>query len=551
MSKYFNRNIIKKGLIIGTSIVLLLGVASCKKDNVQEYLDSSFAIVYKNKVPYLINQEKKTYSLAEYDDIIELFNDYICVKKNGKFGFINLTGKLVVDCIYDMAYPMYEEKAVVVKDNVRYIIDNTGNIIYTFAQDITSESYFSCNHLLVQRDGKYKYLEYNEENKSFTLETKEFDYGTSFNEDYAVVAIHDEKIIYKQDEDGHDTTEVLEVKELENLKYNFYSTDGNLLFDEYEFDYADNFHEGFARVGKLGEVSVAVVKTSTKNAAAQTKKIEGINYNYINKNKEYLHLNTDYYKLTYSYNSSTVNIAHTNELVSFPYACNFNDGYAVVAQLSCLSGNDTLIKNYCIIDKDGKMDYIYAIKVDTSFYYGYNNANEFYAKAAGGAWYNTVFKFNDTIVFKTGNTLESSYFKIKFAQLNYEEDRPNVSHPFNMFYNATYEICERHKEEGSAAYVYDYIPDWIIDYNDEYLDGVSSPFLAISAAESPYEMSDIKKSKYITSEYPLVFSTRINRSNCYGLLSFKYSSHTDTLGNELTDAVVYYILDPIYDKIIF
>ena len=44
---------------------------------------------------------------------------------------------------------MYEEKAVVILDGNYQIIDNSGNTLYTFTDNIISESYFSEDMLIV------------------------------------------------------------------------------------------------------------------------------------------------------------------------------------------------------------------------------------------------------------------------------------------------------------------------------------------------------------------------------------------------------------------
>ena len=123
-----NNYIFKKSFIFLFSLLIILTMSSCNK-NKQTYINNAMAIVYKDNTPYLINEKKETFNLSEYDEIIEIFNEYIAVKKEGKYGFIDLTGKLVIDTIYDKVYPMYEEKAVVIKDESTYIINKDGNIM--------------------------------------------------------------------------------------------------------------------------------------------------------------------------------------------------------------------------------------------------------------------------------------------------------------------------------------------------------------------------------------------------------------------------------------
>ena len=49
-----------------------------------------------------------------------------CVKINGKYGFINKKGKLVVNAIYDNAFSYENGLAYVAKGSNAYFIDKTG-----------------------------------------------------------------------------------------------------------------------------------------------------------------------------------------------------------------------------------------------------------------------------------------------------------------------------------------------------------------------------------------------------------------------------------------
>ena len=139
------KNIMKKTIICSLSTLSVLSLSNCTKGPGTNYIDDAIAIVYQDEKPYLINANKDTYALDYYDEVEDIFNDYIAIKKDGKYGFIDRTGKLTVQPSYDKVYPMYEEKAVVIKEGVYQIINNTGKTIYTFEDGLTSESYFSNN----------------------------------------------------------------------------------------------------------------------------------------------------------------------------------------------------------------------------------------------------------------------------------------------------------------------------------------------------------------------------------------------------------------------
>ena len=60
------------------------------------------------------------------------FNENLaCVKKNGKYGFVNAKGKVVVKTIYDDAHDFHNGLAYVVKGDKAYFINKTGKRIIT------------------------------------------------------------------------------------------------------------------------------------------------------------------------------------------------------------------------------------------------------------------------------------------------------------------------------------------------------------------------------------------------------------------------------------
>ena len=103
---------LKKSLICTLSITSLISLNSCNNAPSKDYIDNAIAIVYQDEKPYLINANKETYALDYYEEIEQSFNDYIAVKYEGKYGFIDKTGKQTVPTIYDKVYPMSEEKAI-------------------------------------------------------------------------------------------------------------------------------------------------------------------------------------------------------------------------------------------------------------------------------------------------------------------------------------------------------------------------------------------------------------------------------------------------------
>lgn len=89
------------------------------------------------------------------------------VKKDGKYGYINTKGKLVIDAVYDYAEDFSEGRAIVGNsgygasgDHVQYgVIDKNGKTIVKLKYDAIGN--FSEGMAWVEKDGKYGYVNKN------------------------------------------------------------------------------------------------------------------------------------------------------------------------------------------------------------------------------------------------------------------------------------------------------------------------------------------------------------------------------------------------------
>lgn len=207
-------------------IFLLLFITGCNSD---EKFSDGYAIVYKENTPYLLNKANQLYDLSKYDQIGDIFGEYIVVMKYKgevlKYGYIDNNGNEVIKPQYDIAYPFSEGLAVVVKEGKYMIINPDNKVQYEFTDGYQAYSSFKEGYLKIEKNGKFTYL-----SKDFKICDKEFDGIEDFNEGYALV-----------------TTIENNVK-----SFNFIDTDFNLLFtnqlDGYEF--VDSFYSGYARIGK-------------------------------------------------------------------------------------------------------------------------------------------------------------------------------------------------------------------------------------------------------------------------------------------------------------
>lgn len=94
--------------------------------------------------------------VTEYDHVSCLFEGLAWVQKDGKWGYINKTGKVVIPLQYDDAYSFYEGLAVVKKDGKYGFINKTGKIIVPLQYDDVGAFYEGL--AWVYKDGEEFYI---------------------------------------------------------------------------------------------------------------------------------------------------------------------------------------------------------------------------------------------------------------------------------------------------------------------------------------------------------------------------------------------------------
>ena len=539
------KNIFKKSLVCTLSLTTFISLQSCNKGPSTEYIDNAIAIVYQNEKPYLINANKETYALDYYEEIDNVFSDYIAVKYKGKYGFINQTGKLIIPTIYDKVYPMYEEKAVVIKDGIYQIINSEGKTIYTFTDSIISESYFKEDHLIVSRNDLYGFLKFNKNDNSFTLSDIKYKQVKQFNEGYAAVALNKEEIIYKTDEEGNQTEEIEEIRVYDDLKYNYINTNFELIFNEFTFDYADSFSNGFAVVGYKDTI------TSPYYDSPNTITSEGLKYKYITPlgttyhfNHRYTHEYIVYIEIDRGHTTSELikeNIHLTDELY-FPYVESFTTDLAFVAKYRFNSHVSSYVKEYMLVDLNGTMPYTEAIRLKSAFKFGHDDNKDYQAQTPGMFVTDNLIKFNNTYLFKAGQTLNAPSWQVLYINYDVEDNT-------YKFDTVTWKLFDT--EIDSNGNEVEIIPNWAKQYNQEYLNNASSTLLLKYSIEHPYEMMDFQVTN-IAEKETLINAIRISRSDSYGLVKYETSTvEYDNYFDTSTNVTASFILEPIYDKIIY
>lgn len=74
----------------------------------------------------------------QYEHVSRFNEGYAPVKSNGKYGFINTKGEVVVPCIYDLAHSFYEGYATVESNGKWGVVDKKGRVIIQPIYDYVS-----------------------------------------------------------------------------------------------------------------------------------------------------------------------------------------------------------------------------------------------------------------------------------------------------------------------------------------------------------------------------------------------------------------------------
>lgn len=319
---------LKKLVILGLALLSIGVLTSCEEE--REQIDNVVAIGYLNNDIYLLSSDNNSLLLEGYDLIQENIDEYMYFRQDGLFGYIDIRGKEVIQAKYERAYPMKENKAVVVSEGKHQIINNKGDVLYTLPNNVISTSYFSENFLRVELDGKYGFLQFKEETNEFILPGEfVYDYALPFSEGYAVVGI-----------ETH-TSQVEGAATNTSVKYNYLRNDFILLFENFDLDDAESFSNGLAKVGKYTK-DVKVESVGTGNQYKPPKYYDMNVYYYINTSGKYLIDKSTNMPLECHYGSSSANGVITT--AKFKYY--INDSII-----------DNLFKDYTFYKDDGTVIY--------------------------------------------------------------------------------------------------------------------------------------------------------------------------------------------------
>lgn len=201
----------------------------------------------------------------ELQQINDFSEGLASAKKDGKWGFIDKKGNVVIDFIYEYAGNFLEGLASVKKDGKAGYINAKGEVIVDF---IYSSTYAFSNGYGVIKEGIY-YGAVDKEGNVVIEPTKYYNVSSLTNDLFVVDGDKGYDIINKSGEIIVDGTArvgkfsdgLIPVKQLyvngkadmQNGKWGFLDKSGNIVID-YQYDYVGTFVNGIAGVVKEGKI---------------------------------------------------------------------------------------------------------------------------------------------------------------------------------------------------------------------------------------------------------------------------------------------------------
>ncbi|MBO5348820.1 MAG: WG repeat-containing protein [Clostridia bacterium] len=151
--------------------LFIKGIACVKKDGKFGYIDTkgnvlvdfefSFGYSFYDGIAltskgYIDKNGDVVIDETNYSATSSFSNELAVAERDGKYGYIDTKGNVIIDFKYDYAYKFSDGLAVVEKDGNLGYIDNKGNVIIDFEYKDAND--FSEGLASVYKDGKYGYI---------------------------------------------------------------------------------------------------------------------------------------------------------------------------------------------------------------------------------------------------------------------------------------------------------------------------------------------------------------------------------------------------------
>ncbi len=137
----------------------------------------------------------------EWEEIAGFGQGLIAAKQNGRWGFVDISGTIVIPFMYDDALPFMEDYAVVTQGSNAFYIDMDGDVVSPLYEEAHP---FAGARALVKQNGKFGYID-----PSFqTVVRCVYDNAFTFEEGVAVVVLDGQYQCI--DEDGNELTQPMD-----------------------------------------------------------------------------------------------------------------------------------------------------------------------------------------------------------------------------------------------------------------------------------------------------------------------------------------------------
>lgn len=199
-------------------------------------------------------------------DAICLFSDHLaCVKINGKYGFIDSTGKIVVEPQFDRVCSLCNGFAGVEINNKVGFVNKYGQIVVE-PQFTRKVDEFYEGLACVQVDEKYGYID---TTGKMVIEPQ-FEDAYNFSDGLAKVRTYDKsgyvntigKMVIETQFETYCFSDGLSLVRVDG-KWGFINTQGEIVIEP-QYDFAEDFKNGFALVGIGGEIKWFIDKAGNK-----------------------------------------------------------------------------------------------------------------------------------------------------------------------------------------------------------------------------------------------------------------------------------------------
>jgi len=105
-----------------------------------------------------INKSGKLLSMYQFDEVFPFSNGLSAVNQEGKWGFLSTEGKVTILPQFDEVHSFNEDLAVVKSNNIWCVINMDGKVVIQLWRGVSKLSDFSKGLAAVKIDGKWGYM---------------------------------------------------------------------------------------------------------------------------------------------------------------------------------------------------------------------------------------------------------------------------------------------------------------------------------------------------------------------------------------------------------